>query len=182
MNAMGGRRSAVRAGVVVLVGATLLTACGADADEPASTAPASSTPAVSESVAAAVEGPTVTVGDRTFTVEVATTREQQNTGLSGRPELPEGTGMLFLFEDRSPRTFWMPDMSFDLDIAWIADGVVLGVDTMTPCEAEQDAECERWSSPGEVDAALEVPAGALDGVEPGAPVEYQELPSAVPTP
>ncbi|WP_321573387.1 DUF192 domain-containing protein [Georgenia subflava] len=110
-----------------------------------------------------------------FTVEVADDAATQRRGLSGRTSLAAGTGMLFRFDEPATRTFWMPDMAFAVDIAWISDGAAVGVDTMTPCVEEDPADCERWSSPGPVDAALEVPAGALDAVAPGTPVDLSGL-------
>lgn len=52
-------------------------------------------------------------------VEVARTGEEQQKGLSGRPSLPEGKGMLFIFSHPDRYGFWMPDMHFAIDIIWI---------------------------------------------------------------
>ena len=43
-------------------------------------------------------------------------------GLSGRSFLPEGRGMLFVFEKPGRHGFWMKDMKFAIDIIWIDEG------------------------------------------------------------
>ncbi len=121
--------------------------------------------------AAATDGPTtVTIGgDLTFRVEVASTAEQRRTGLSGRQGLAEHTGMLFVYDDAAPRSYWMADMLLAIDLAWIRDGAVLAVETLHPCP-DVSSDCPSFASPGPVDAVLEVPAHALADVEPGAEV------------
>lgn len=109
-----------------------------------------------------------------FHVEVANTEQAQLEGLSGRTTLSEGTGMLFPFSGRHERHVWMAGMEIPIDVAWIVDDHVLAVDTLDPCPLTDQSKCPRWTSPGEVDALLEVPAGALAGIEPGTPVTIRE--------
>lgn len=47
------------------------------------------------------------------------TADEQRTGLSGRAEVPEGTGMLFTFAGRQERQVWMAGMQTRIDAAWI---------------------------------------------------------------
>jgi len=63
--------------------------------------------------------PLVTIGSATWPVELAITPMERGQGLSGREVLPEGTGMLFIFEEDQHLSFWMPDMNFPLDMVWI---------------------------------------------------------------
>jgi hypothetical protein len=112
--------------------------------------------------------PTVSVGGSSFTVEVRDTEQGRAQGLSGRTEVPPGTGMLFRYDDDAPRGYWMSGMLLPIDLAWITDGKVVAVETLQPCAAGQP--CPIHDSPGPVDAVLEVAAGALAGVEPGTPV------------
>ncbi len=155
-------RPAARAPAAAALAVVLLGGCAGPGTTTSPTTPAT---------ASAPAGPTVTVGDLVVEVEVADTPAARSTGLSGRDALEAGTGMLFVFEAPGTHTFWMPDMAFAVDLAWIADGAVVGVETMTPCAEEDPQECRRWTSPGPIDAALEVPAGTLDGVAAGTPVE-----------
>jgi uncharacterized membrane protein (UPF0127 family) len=57
--------------------------------------------------------------DQTFTLEVADTPAERMQGLSNRPKLADGTGMLFVFDRPSVQCFWMKDMRFNLDIIWV---------------------------------------------------------------
>lgn len=61
----------------------------------------------------------VTIGDKTYEVEVANTASTKKKGLSGHEKLNENTGMIFYFEEPIIPTFWMKDMLFPLDILWI---------------------------------------------------------------
>ncbi|MBE7702268.1 DUF192 domain-containing protein [Oerskovia sp. Sa1BUA8] len=107
---------------------------------------------------------TVTIGEQTFTVEVADTPDAQRAGLSDRDDVPTGTGMLFPFEEPGPREVWMARTRVPLDIAWILDGQVLAVKTLPPCELDAVTNCPTYPSPGDVDTLLEVRAGELAGV------------------
>ena len=54
-----------------------------------------------------------------ITAAVASTPEQQALGLSGRPSLAENGGMLFAYSQPSRPGFWMPDMSFPIDMLFL---------------------------------------------------------------
>lgn len=54
-------------------------------------------------------------------VDTAISPEARNQGLSGRPELAEDEGMLFVFDITSEYGFWMKDMNFPIDMIWIAE-------------------------------------------------------------
>lgn len=111
-----------------------------------------------------------------FRVEVAETADQQRDGLSGRDELSAGTGMLFRFSSRSEQQVWMAGMRFPLDIAWIADGKVVAIDTLPACTEADENVCPRWTSPSPVDTLLEAPAHSLTTVVAGMAVTVEELP------
>ncbi|MQA33368.1 hypothetical protein JD78_03840 [Modestobacter roseus] len=78
--------------------------------------------------------------------------------------------MLFRSAEHREVTFWMADTLVPLDIAWLDGDTVLGVTRMTPCLSDQAQQCPRYPSPGPVDAALEVPGGALAELTVGAAV------------
>lgn len=107
---------------------------------------------------------TVTIGEQTFTVEIADTPDAQRTGLSDRDDVPAGTGMLFPFDEPGPRDVWMAHTRVPLDIAWILDGQIVAVETLPPCELDAVTNCPTYASPGDVDALLEVPAGTLENI------------------
>jgi len=61
----------------------------------------------------------VIFGADTVVAEVAATADERATGLMYRDEVPDGTGMLFVFEDNRPRSFWMANTYVALDIAYM---------------------------------------------------------------
>lgn len=122
-------------------------------------------------------GPLVTVhgtqGEVAVRVEIARTREQLSRGLMWRNELDADAGMLFVFGDSAPRTFWMKNTPLPLDIVFIDDrGTVLNVAASTTPYSESPIR-----SAGPARYVLEVNAGftAKHGIGPGAKVE---LPAA----
>ncbi len=61
----------------------------------------------------------VIFGADTVVAEVARTAEERAEGLMYRESVPDGTGMLFVFEDNTPRSFWMQNTYVALDIAFL---------------------------------------------------------------
>lgn len=55
----------------------------------------------------------------TYRLEVVTTEEDQQKGLSDRDRLAQDTGMLFAYSAEDDRCFWMKDMRLDIDIIWL---------------------------------------------------------------
>ena len=51
-----------------------------------------------------------------FTVEVADNDKLRSLGFMGRTNIPEGTGMLFIWNDEAYRNFWMKNTPSSLDI------------------------------------------------------------------
>ena len=77
-------------------------------------------------------------------VEVAATREQRAKGLSGREELREGQGMLFVMERRSG--FWMKDTTIPLDAAFItACGEIVHIVEMEPLSLKINTTDQEYS-------------------------------------
>lgn len=54
----------------------------------------------------------------TITVAIADEEHTRNTGLMDVQNLPEDSGMLFIFEDEQPRSFWMANTPLPLDIIY----------------------------------------------------------------
>lgn len=103
-------------------------------------------------------------------VVVADTPQARSRGLMEVAEVPDGVGMLFVFpEPAGPGGrpgFWMLDTLVALDIAFAADGRIVGVATMRPCPGPP---CPVTHPGVEYDVALEVREGALRaaGIGPG---------------
>jgi len=61
-------------------------------------------------------------------VEVADTDAKRERGLMFRKELPEGRGMLFLFDEEGEHAFWMKDTLIPLDLIFVdSSGRVTGI-------------------------------------------------------
>ena len=92
-------------------------------------------------------------------VELARTLEEKVRGLSGRPALKSGHGMLFVYERPEPVSIWMKDMRFPLDILWIREGRIVKIEKNAPPLVPGGAERVYTAT---ADLVLEVPAGLAD--------------------
>ena len=112
---------------------------------------------------------TIQVGNNVVTVEVADTESERELGLSGHAPLPNGTGMLFVFDTDELWAFWMKDMQFPIDIVWIdAAGTVVTVAANVSPESYPTTFAP--SAPARY--ALELPAGyaAAHGIAEGSKI------------
>ncbi len=99
----------------------------------------------------------LTIGSKRLSVEVMRTPEELRQGLSGRDNLAQNSGMYFEMGKTSPASFWMKDMKFPIDIIWIKDGVIVGVEKSAPLPTAD--QIPTFNSPGEITNVLEVNAG-----------------------
>jgi hypothetical protein len=104
-------------------------------------------------------GTVVIAGRVTLTVELARTPEEQVRGLSGRPGLKPGHGMLFVYDRPHPVSIWMKDMRFALDIIWIRAGRIVAIEKHASPLTPQGPERVYTAT---ADLVLEVPAGFAD--------------------
>ncbi len=75
----------------------------------------------------------VIIGSDTVRVEIASTPAQRDEGLKYRGEVPDGTGMLFVYHAESIQSFWMVDTYVALDIAYIdAKFTIVDIQQMEP--------------------------------------------------
>ena len=101
---------------------------------------------------------------KTIKAELAITPEQQQTGYMFRKDIPEGTGMLFIFEREQFLSFWMKNTPTPLSIAYIdSDGIIKDIFDMQPLSLET------ITSTTKARYALEVPQGwfAKEGIKAG---------------
>lgn len=98
-------------------------------------------------------------------VLVADDDERRAHGLMEVPDVPTGTGMVFTFAADRSGGFWMKGTLTPLQIAWAdADGTIVAVRTMEPCEADP---CPSYEPGATYRTALEVRAGWLDEIGVG---------------
>ena len=148
--------------------ATLGSACGA--------APAPPPPTPTAAPAAAAPRAVMPSG-AVYRLELALTPEAQAQGLMYRENLPERTGMLFLFETAEPHHFWMKNTMIPLDMIWMDDaGKVLYVSANTPpCKADP---CATYGPDGPARQVLEIAGGmaAKEKVAVGVSLQLLGLP------
>lgn len=115
------------------------------------------------------------VDGHAVTVEIADEPVERNLGLMYRDHLDANRGMLFVYPDAQPRSFWMKDTKIPLTIAYLdAEGVIVHLADMRPLDTR--------SVPSGKPAmyALEMNQGwfAEQGVEVGDRVTGLPAPSA----
>jgi uncharacterized membrane protein (UPF0127 family) len=75
----------------------------------------------------------LTINGHRVTAEVASTVATRAVGLMRRFSLRPDHGMLFVFNEPQPLSFWMKDTYIPLSIAFIAaDGRILNIEDMAP--------------------------------------------------
>lgn len=119
-------------------------------------------------------------GKHPVDVEVAFTRDARTRGLMWRTELPEGTGMLFIFPEDTWLSFWMKNTLIPLDMLFIrADLTIAGI----VANAEPKTLSSR-APEGQSKYVLEVPGGWAEkrGLKPGLKVKLEGVQGLTPDP
>jgi uncharacterized membrane protein (UPF0127 family) len=104
-------------------------------------------------------------GVHVFSVEMATTEQEKETGLMYRKELADGKGMLFDFSPEQEVSMWMKNTYIPLDMIFIrADGRILRI-----AENTEPLSTKIIPSRGLAKGVLEVIAGTAQkyGIAPG---------------
>lgn len=105
-----------------------------------------------------------------FQIEISRSEKEREQGLSGRNNLCENCGMLFVFPQEEKQGFWMKKMNFDLDIIWINNKKIVYI-------AKNVSHNLKETIIPEVKAnrVLELSAGTTDnfGIEIGDEIEFR---------
>lgn len=120
--------------------------------------------------AAANDAP-VTLDGVPVDVIIADDMQEWSRGLQGYEQLEDGQGMLFDFGSAAPRTFVMKDVSFPIDVVFIAeDGTVSAIEPLDP------GDTRRVTSPSASAYVIELPQGwaAENGIKVGDAFTYTE--------
>ncbi len=106
-------------------------------------------------------GPYVELKDHVYTIEIASDDASRAHGLMDRTSMEVNHGMLFVFDDDAPRTFWMKNTKIPLDMLFFdADGKLISVQhNVPPCLADP---CPGYSSGAPARYVLELNAGQAE--------------------
>jgi len=109
-------------------------------------------------------GTTVNINGYVFKTDVVTSIVDMQKGLSGRETITDNQAMLFVYEDKNKRVFWMKDMNFNIDLLWIDDDQIVGYekDMLAPAKDTPLDNLKRYSSNAKVNKVLEIKAGLID--------------------
>jgi uncharacterized membrane protein (UPF0127 family) len=113
---------------------------------------------------------TLSAGMHQINAQLALTAQQRQTGLMFRKEMPQGEGMLFIFEEPGQQCFWMKNTLLPLTAAFVADdGTIVNLADMKP--QTTDSHC----SEKPVRYVLEMNAGwfAKKGIKAGSRLRGQ---------
>ena len=112
---------------------------------------------------------TVTIEGHEVDCEIADTDASRMRGLMHRQDLPQNTGMLFVFPWSEQQSFWMRDTHIPLDVAFAdARGKILNIEAGNPLSER------KMLSQGPAMYVLEVPKGwfAFRRLEPGSILNF----------
>ena len=100
------------------------------------------------------------LGKKTITVEIAETEKQLEHGLMFRKKLSTDTGMLFIFPDEQPRSFWMKNTLIDLSIGYFnKQKKLIDIQEMTATSTVMQQNLPFYPSKGPAMYALEMNKG-----------------------
>ena len=106
--------------------------------------------------------------------EVMVKDEDRAMGLMFRPSLPEGRGMLFIFEQPDFHGIWMKNCKFPIDIVWLdaARRVMDVAPSVPPCKADP---CPVYQPMRRASYVVEMSAGeaAREKVALGSVLEFK---------
>ena len=101
--------------------------------------------------------------DQVFEVEIADTMLSRAKGLSGKDNLDDHKGMLFLFDKAGSYGFWMKDMKFPIDIIWIKGTRIAGFSERVQPEPKKTIfGLPVYYPPEPVDKVLELNSGSVE--------------------
>ena len=98
----------------------------------------------------------VKINNKIIEVELSETVSEKQQGLSDRGKLCENCGMLFVFNEKDLRSFWMKDMKFSIDMIWIDDDKIVKI--TKNAKLSQDGNIQTYDSGQKVNYVLEVNA------------------------
>lgn len=93
---------------------------------------------------------------KSYTLRIADERTEWSEGLMfvTEADVTDFDGMIFIFPDSAPRSFWNKNTLLDLDIYWIQDGQIIGRDVLP--SIKRSGEIVTVTSPQPADTVVEI--------------------------
>lgn len=115
------------------------------------------------------------IGNKKINLILAKSNKDRMQGLSGRKNLEEDRGMLFVFEKKGQYTFWMREMQFPLDIIYIDDTKVVELFENVP--TPKDGLIKRVEPRREANRVLEINGGQAKklGIKEGTTINFKGI-------
>ncbi len=101
------------------------------------------------------------LADQAFQFELVNSADSIAQGLSGRKKIGSD-GMLFVFKHPDQHGIWMMDMNFNLDLIWIKQAEVIGLEFNAVKPEEGSSELIIYQPDQPAEMVLEVKAGFID--------------------
>ena len=102
----------------------------------------------------------VQLRDYVFEVELADDDNERAMGLMYRESMPKDAGMLFIFPDQQPRSFWMKNTLISLDILYFdRNQTLVSIQHNVPPCKNTISRCPGYPSEGPAAYVLEINAG-----------------------
>jgi hypothetical protein len=123
--------------------------------------------------------PYVEVEGQRFVVQIADDDPTRARGLMFVDQMPDDEGMLFIFPEERPRSFWMKNTRIPLDIIYIdRDFEIVSISADTPPCRSRTRRCPNYPSEGPAQFVLEINGGlaAEYGIEAGDRVAVGNIP------
>ena len=115
----------------------------------------------------------VCINDNCFEVEIADTPEKSSKGLMNRENLPEKSGMLFVYDKEAIHSFWVKNTLIPLDIIWVNENkeIIYIEKNAQPCKADP---CLKYSPDQKSKYVLEINGGLSEklNINVGQKIEF----------
>lgn len=119
--------------------------------------------------------PTAEINNHTFSLILAKTESDRQTGLSKYKSLDQDKAMLFIFDKPDYYRFWMKDMKFPIDIIFIKNGKISQI--VEGAQTPKASNLTIYPSSEMIDKVLEINSGLSQkyNFKPGVDVKLSNI-------
>lgn len=94
-----------------------------------------------------------------ITLEIAKTEKERERGLMFRTSMPKNHGMIFIFNQPQPLSFWMKNTFIPLDMIFLNHQKIVAIFYDVPPCPKETLHCPSYSSIVDADTVIELNAG-----------------------